>query len=201
MDVIDEMVGTAGARFRAARPEAKEHAQAVYDALLGPTTGTGAFPLRDRIAIALFVSVLHQVAPAISHYERRLDDSEGASDLSALVIDEGIAGLTAGPYGRFEAAALAYESTGGPVYRVDRVPVAYALGDVVCAGLEYAHMLVYHPRDASRVDLIALRRAGWDPDSMVTLAQLVGFLSFQLRLVAGAIAIAPYMEHRSARVG
>jgi len=53
--------------------------------------------------------------------------------------------------------------------------------------------LVFRPRDASPAALQALLDAGWAANDIVTLSQLVAFLSFQIRAVAGlrALAAAP----------
>ena len=63
----------------------------------------------------------------------------------------------------------------------------------LAAALEHAHLLVFRPRDADPAALQALIGAGWSTDSIVTLSQLVAFLSFQIRAVAGlrALAAAP----------
>ncbi|MFW8745418.1 CMD domain protein, partial [Mesorhizobium japonicum] len=49
----------------------------------------------------------------------------------------------------------------------------------------HAHLLTYHPRDAHDAALRALLDAGWSTTGIVTLSQLVSFLHFQLRVVAG----------------
>jgi uncharacterized protein YciW len=46
-------------------------------------------------------------------------------------------------------------------------------------------MLVFHPRDAAAPSLQAMLDAGWTTDDVVTLSQLVAFLAFQIRVVAG----------------
>lgn len=46
-------------------------------------------------------------------------------------------------------------------------------------------MLVFHPRDASPAHLQALLDAGWSNAGIVTISQLVAFLSFQIRTIAG----------------
>jgi uncharacterized protein YciW len=51
-------------------------------------------------------------------------------------------------------------------------------------------MLVFHPRDADAAALQALLDAGWSTDGIVTLSQLVAFLAFQIRAVAGLRALA-----------
>ena len=51
-------------------------------------------------------------------------------------------------------------------------------------------MLVFHPRDADVRSLQALLDAGWSTTEVVTLSQLVAFLSFQIRVVAGLKVLA-----------
>ena len=49
---------------------------------------------------------------------------------------------------------------------------------------------VYRQRDADQgYPLQALLNAGWSPTEVVTLSQLVSFLSFQIRVVAGLKAM------------
>ena len=55
---------------------------------------------------------------------------------------------------------------------------------------EHAHLLVFHPRDAAPADLQALLDAGWSTTDIVTLSQLVAFLAFQIRVVAGLRVLA-----------
>jgi uncharacterized protein YciW len=50
-------------------------------------------------------------------------------------------------------------------------------------------MLVLHPRDAAPPSLQILLDAGWSTTDIVTLSQLVSFLSFQIRVVAGLKAM------------
>ena len=51
-------------------------------------------------------------------------------------------------------------------------------------------MLVFHPRDAAPASLQALLDAGWSTTGIVTLSQIVAFLSFQIRVVAGLRVLA-----------
>jgi uncharacterized protein YciW len=46
-------------------------------------------------------------------------------------------------------------------------------------------MLVFHPRDAAPASLQVMLDAGWSTTEVVTLSQLVSFLAFQIRVVAG----------------
>ena len=51
-------------------------------------------------------------------------------------------------------------------------------------------MLVFHPRDASAPSLQALLDAGWSTTDVVTISQLVSFLAYQIRVVAGLSTLA-----------
>ena len=51
-------------------------------------------------------------------------------------------------------------------------------------------MLVLHPRDAAAADLQALLDAGWSVEGIVTLSQLVAFVSYQVRVAAGLRVLA-----------
>lgn len=53
------------------------------------------------------------------------------------------------------------------------------------AGLAFAELLSLHPVDAAPQHIEALQAAGWSPRGIVTLAQLIAFVSFQSRLLAG----------------
>ena len=79
---------------------------------------------------------------------------------------------------------IVVEDKTGLIYRVapddQRV-----LGARLAAALEHAHLLVFRPRDAAPAAMQALLAAGWSSTAIVTLSQLVAFLSFQVRTVAG----------------
>jgi CMD domain protein len=79
---------------------------------------------------------------------------------------------------------LSIEDKKGPIYRVSDGG-RRALGARLAAALEHAHLLVFRPRDAAPAAMQALLDAGWPTTAIVTLSQLVAFLSFQVRSVAG----------------
>jgi CMD domain protein len=89
-----------------------------------------------------------------------------------------------GPYGRYPQGPLTVEDREGSVYQVS-TDNRERLGSRLAAALEHAHLLVFHPRDASPAALQRLLDAGWSTTDIVTLSQLVAFLSFQIRVVAG----------------
>jgi CMD domain protein len=191
-DIIDHLAEiTAGSRLdtiRRARPDARENAQQSFLALLEPAD-PGELPLGDRYAVAAYVALLHdaQGAPTRSSafYLELLDDA-AAPGVTASVRRAADAGRASGPYGGYREPALQREAVAGPVARVDRS----VLGERLAAALEHAHLLVLHPRDARPEALRALTAAGWGPDALVSLSQLVAFLSFQLRLVHGLRVLA-----------
>jgi uncharacterized protein YciW len=64
------------------------------------------------------------------------------------------------------------------------------LGKRLASAFEHTHMLVFHPRDAAPPSLQAMLDAGWSTTDVVVLSQLVSFLSFQIRVVAGLKVLA-----------
>lgn len=67
------------------------------------------------------------------------------------------------------------------------------------AGLAHAELLVLRPSDAEPSRLRALEAAGWDADGIVTLSQLVSFLTFQLRVAHGLRVLAEHPATEEAR--
>ncbi|MHA6313865.1 alkylhydroperoxidase domain protein [Pantoea sp. S-LA4] len=53
----------------------------------------------------------------------------------------------------------------------------------------FAHRLTFEPVSAAPAHIAELQQAGWSPRGIVTLAQLVAFISFQSRLLAGLRAL------------
>ena len=76
------------------------------------------------------------------------------------------------------------EDSAPPAFALS-APIAAALGPKLAAGFAHAHYLVFHPRDAAPERFPPLYAAGWTADSVVSLSQLVSFLAFQIRIVAG----------------
>lgn len=186
-DVIDALVGiTPGSplsAIRARRPEARTHAQATYRALFAPEA-PGDVTAQERSAVAGFVAGLHGATAIAAYYAARLAES-GASATLREAVDAAIAeARTNGPYGRYPAGPLSREDTAGPTYRVGAA-IRRMLDPRLAAAFEHVHMLVFHPRDAAPPALQALLDAGWSTTDIVTLSQIVAFLSFQIRVVTG----------------
>jgi CMD domain protein len=193
MDVIDTLAGIAAGSHldsvrRTRRPVAREHAQKSYDSLFTPAEFGNFGPL-ERFAVAVFIAGVHGQEAIKAFYAEKLRSS-AATDATRAALDAEIAAAkTKGPYGAFPKGPLSTEDTKGPVHRVAQDHLE-ALGPRLAAALEHVHMLVFHPRDADARSLQALLDAGWSTTEIVTLSQLVAFLSFQIRVVAGLKVLA-----------
>lgn len=183
-DVIDRLVGIeegdALFALREQRPDAKANAQASFDALFA-SDELGHVAQLERLAVAAWTTALAQ-GPTASFYRGLLAD---ASPEIASALDAAAAGaVTTGPYGDYPAGPLSVENVEGPRWQPSAELVA-VVGPRLAAALAHAHLLTYHPRDAHDAALRALLDAGWSTTGIVTLSQLVSFLHFQLRVVAG----------------
>jgi len=192
MDVIDTLVGinpgSALDAIRNRRPDARKQAQASYRALFAPEIA-GEVTATERFAVAAFVSGLHGEAETAAFYAAGLAAS-GASAELRRAIDAAIAAAKGqGPYGAYPPGPLSREDSRGPIHRVG-AETRRALGSRLAAAFDHMHLLVFHPRDAAASALQALLDAGWSTTDMVTLSQIAGFLSFQIRVVAGLRALA-----------
>ena len=189
VDVIDHLAGIAkGSRLdaiRALRPQARVNAQNSFAALFAPAE-PGDVTARERSAVASFVSGLHGEDAVTSFYAAELARLD--ADLAPVVAHAAADGAARGPYGSYPGGVLSAENMSGPAYRVAERHRAM-LGRLAAA-FEHTHMLVFHPRDARPAALQALLDAGWSTTAVVTLSQLVAFLAFQIRTVAGLRALA-----------
>jgi len=186
-DVIDTLAGIApGSRLdtiRTLRPEARKHAQLSYLGLFEPRD-LGGVTASERFAIAAFVAGLHGRAETSVFYAAGVP-----AELQTTIAAEIAAAKTSGPYGAYPKGPLSAEDKAGPLYRVAD-GARRVLGPRLASAFEHVHMLVFHPRDAAPPSLQALLDAGWSTTDIVTLSQLVAFLSFQIRVVAGLRTLA-----------
>ncbi|KRQ01864.1 hypothetical protein AOQ72_10650 [Bradyrhizobium yuanmingense] len=191
-DIIDTLAGIEPGStldaIRARRLQARENAQKSYLALFEPIEA-GDFSLAERAVVAAFVTGLHGESPVAAFYRDKLAATADGAPLLDAINAEIERGKTSGPYGAYPAGPLSIENKAGLIYRVsaERKPV---LGARLVAALEHAHLLIFHPRDAASADMKALLAAGWSSTGIVTLSQLVAFLSFQVRVVSGLRTLA-----------
>lgn len=191
MDLIDTLAGIAPGSpldaVRDGRKVARTHAQASHDVLLLPEDPRGV-SYAERFAVAAYVAGLHRAEPTAAHYAAGLAEHGGAA-LAAAVSQAVAQTLAEGPRGSFPPGPLSAEDTPAPGFALS-APVTEALGPRLAAAFAHAHFLVFHPRDAAAERFAPLTAAGWTTDDIVTLSQLVSFLSFQIRVVAGLRVLA-----------
>lgn len=189
MDAIDRMAGVEPGSFldtlRRRKPVTRDNAQASFDALLAPAE-VHEMSAEERAAVAYFVAGLHQDEQGLAFYRERLAKVAPAV-VPTLDAEIGRA-AGSGPYGSFPSGPLSAEDEHGPKFAVAE-PRRAGLGPRLASALEHVHMLVFHPRDAAPTHMHALEMAGWSATGIVTLSQLVSFLSFQLRVAAGLRAL------------
>lgn len=193
-DVIDSLVGIAPGqhldRIRRAREQARTHAQQSYLSLFAPTPPVASdFDIAGRFALAAFVAGLHGHAGVARFYARQVAGQGARAGVADAIEAEVQRGAAQGPYGSYPAGPLSAEDKAGPSYAVSDAH-RELLGERLSAALAHAHLLVFHPRDASPAALQALLDAGWTSTGIVTLSQLVAFLAFQIRVVTGLQALA-----------
>lgn len=189
-DLVDALLGVREGDaidvVRRSRPAAREHTQATLVALLDPVDD-GAFAVADRLAVATFVVALHDGSPLHAVYEADLSPST-----RALVATLAAQAVRPGPYGVFREPGLAGESVEGERWSA---PTAEA-GERLAAALTHAALLVLRPRESQPEALQALLDAGWTREGVVTLSQLVAFLTYQVRIVAGLTVLAQSQQAR-----
>jgi len=183
-DIIDLLAGiepgSSLSNIRDLRLQARENAQKSYVSLFAPVD-FGDFPATERHAVAAFVAGVHNEPAVANFYLTKLAKATNLIEPLKAEIERA---RTEGPYGAFPAGPLSVEDKKGPIYLVSDSG-RRALGTRLAAALEHAHLLVFRPRDAAPAAMQALLDAGWPTTSIVTLSQLVAFLSFQVRSVAG----------------
>lgn len=190
-DLLDRLAGAAASSaldvLRRERPETRHNVQASYDALFEAEDETGT-PRTERLAVAAFVALLHGDGPAIDHYAGLLEAQPEGATLAGLVRRQAEHAAAHGPYGAYPPGPLSREDVPGPLLSVDAADRP-ALGARLTAALEHVHLLVFHPRDAKAADVASLHAAGWSTAAIVTLSQIVAFLSFQIRAAHGLRAL------------
>lgn len=178
-------------RLRRERPVTRDQLQASYEALFAPLDD-GAFPLAQRLLVAAFATRVTADDAAARFYA----DAARAVDAArtAVVLAEASDAATAGPFGAYREDGLRQESTDGRRYE-PAIAVRDELGEPLAAALVHAHLLTFRPREACAADHARLLDAGWTPDGVVTLSQLVSFLAFQQRVAAGLRVLAASQEN------
>lgn len=169
IDIINKLAGIDEdvAVIRDKRAQAKENAQLSFEALLEPAN-PGTFTYTERYAVATFVTGFFGATRAQNFYGDLLSD-DAAPELVEAVNAATQRALLSGPY------------RGGGFVTFD----TETLGTRLAAAFDYAHLVGFHPADADAAALGHLDEAGWSANDIVSLAQLISFLSFQVRVIRG----------------
>lgn len=186
-DIIDALADVPSVTdLRAGRAQARENAQRAFAALLEPDE-PGGFTQAERYAVAAFTALLHDEQRAVVFYLELLSD-ETDEIHAGMVAKLARAAAGTGPYGVYRENGLEGESEPGAWFDGDAA--AEKVGGRLAAAFGLAHLLVLHPRDARPGIWEPLAEAGWTTDEAVSLAQLIAFLAFQLRVVRGLRVLA-----------
>lgn len=191
-DIIDHLLGEKAATklvaIRNRRPVTRDQAQASWEALFEPES-TEFVSLKQRFAVALFVALLHENHEAASFYASKVSALEDGAQLVSVIETIAKNAQTKGPYGNYPAGPLTKENESGVEFIIAKQE-RDALGTTLAAALEHTHFLVFHLRDAKAERLQKLLDAGWNTTGIVTISQLVAFLSFQFRVASGLNVLA-----------
>jgi len=194
-DVVESIAGiVAGSDLQGLRQRRAKVAAATqgsYLALFDPSLP--GLPLIDRLLVALHACLLSASPALAAHYRERLlavpADARLVGAVERLAFHEA---LPAGQRDEWQAAGkLAVEEDARDADKAAEAaggPLADDL-DRLRAILSFVRLLIEEPAGAEEADLQPLRAAGLDTAAVVALAQLVAFLSYQVRLIAGLTAM------------
>jgi len=137
---------------------------------------------------------LHAASPlhAVRHQrDKVVAATQGSYD---AIFDPALPGLSLAE--RLLAAQTVARLSGSAVLeahyrdRLDQLPATPPSGERVQAILAFAEVLTEHPVEGDRVALLKLPAAGLSTPEVITLAQLIAFVAYQVRVVAGLQAMA-----------
>jgi alkylhydroperoxidase domain protein/CMD domain protein len=164
-DIISTLIGIQPgsllSSLRAQRPEAAVHTQGSYAALFAPAD-TGGLSLLERLAAALRVARLHECNPAVAHFHARLSGAGGGQRILA------------------EVASPSPEQTS------DLEPLVKRRLQAI---LRHADLLARRPAQATPDNLQALADVGLSTREIVSLSQVIAFVSFFARVIAALQAL------------
>ncbi len=189
-DIIDLLAGIAPsdplAAVREKRAQARENAQRSFEALLEPAE-PGTFALAERYALASFVSQLHGFDAATAFYGDLLGDETPA--LTSVVASAAASAAATGPFGAYREPRLQAESTDGVRWTPDAATASAWARDCPARSRTHICSSSVRARRAPRRFRTSWMPGG-APDDIVSLSQLIAFLSFQLRVAWGLRALA-----------
>ncbi len=175
LDLIDSLaglpVGGSTHVLRHRRDKVALATQGSYDALFD--AALPGLTIAERLLVALYASRLSNAAALSTHYRARLE---------TLTADD-----------RPDPRALG-EAEAGETGQPER------LSDTrIRALLIFTRTLILTPVEGDQRALLALRGAGISTPAVVSIAQLIAFLSYQIRVVASLAALHAAQTRRSAK--
>ncbi|MEO8247758.1 MAG: CMD domain protein [Burkholderiales bacterium] len=163
MDMIDSAAGLteggATQRLRQQRSKVVAATLGSWEALFSPTVD-GLTPA-ERLLVALYGCYLTP-APELALRYRERNWVEGIDAALVNLVERG---------------------------ERDDAQIAAIANPRLAALLRFTRVLVDSPRDGDRAEVAALTQVGLSTPAVVALAQLIGFVSYQTRLVAGLKAL------------
>ena len=168
-NIIDVLAGVTLPE-RAARPEAVANAERSFEALFESSLLIDV-PVNHRYATAAFIAGISGDARAFDFYADLLgDEDEALVDVVAAAVE---VGRSTGPY------------SGGDFVLFGGAEGVDGLDAKLAAAFDFAHLLTFHPKDASPAAIGHLQEVGYTETGIVSLSQLISFVAFQLRVACG----------------
>lgn len=173
-NIIDVLAGVTLPE-RSARPEAVANAERSFEALFESSLLIDV-PVNHRYATAAFIAGISGDARAFDFYADLLsDEDEALVDVVASAVE---VGRSTGPY------------SGGDFVLFGGAEGVEGLDAKLAAAFDFAHLLTFHPKDASPAAIGHLQEAGYSETGIVSLSQLISFVAFQLRVAHGVRVLA-----------
>ncbi|HSV81501.1 MAG TPA: peroxidase-related enzyme [Ramlibacter sp.] len=141
---------------------------------------------------------LHATSPlhAVRHQRDKVVAATQGSD--DAIFDPALPGLSLAE--RLLAAQTVARLSGSTVLeahyrdRSERLPAPAPTGERLQAMLAFAEILTEHPVQGDRAALLKLPAAGLSTPEVITLAQVIAFVAYQVRVIAGLQAMAALAE-------
>jgi uncharacterized protein YciW len=137
-----------------------------------------------------------ELAEQLQAYYRAVFEPDADSAAALPLADRGVIAVRVAAHTGSEAVAAWYANLAGSagadaetIARARDVARPWTEETPLAAAIRHADMLTTRPAAAQRDDIAALKAAGFTPAGIMSLAQVVAFVSYQLRLIAGLRAL------------
>ena len=155
----------------------------VVNAILGVQPGDKIAELRDQKPV---------LAEELQTYYRAIFEPDATSSTAFPLIDRLLAAVRVASHTRslavanwYAQLAVAAGASSSEIERARDIARAWVDSSKLGAAIRHADLLTTNPSNARQSDLQALKNAGFTPAGILSLSQVVAFVSYQLRLIAG----------------